>query len=99
MFFILPNHTSVSTLCIEKERGGREGESYVYYAMIQVVGFDLFPLVIFRSDVRLTSLFSLLDVGLLASLLAVGTMVHMGWSFGLRLFRVFQTEVLYMCVL
>ena len=46
-----------------------------------------------RDDVRLTSVSSLMDVGLLATLLVTGTTLHVGWSFGLRVFRTFQTEV------
>ena len=47
----------------------------------------------YRDDIRLTSLSSLIDVGLFMSLLVAGTTIHVGWSFGLRVFRTFQTEV------
>lgn len=45
-----------------------------------------------RDDIRLTSLSALLDIGLLSSLLVTGTMLHVGWSYSLRIFRTFQTE-------
>ena len=41
----------------------------------------------------LTSLSGLLDVGLFIHLLLAGTILHATWTFGLRLFRTFQTEV------
>ena len=46
-----------------------------------------------RDDVRLTSLSSLMDLGLFTSLLVAGTTIHVGWSFSLRIFRTFQTQV------
>ena len=46
-----------------------------------------------REDVSLTSLSGLVDVGLLLHLLLSGTMLHLSWGFGLRLFRTFHTEV------
>ena len=47
-----------------------------------------------RDGARLDSIRGLLDVGLLFHLLLAGTMLHVSWSFGLRLFRVLQMEVL-----
>ena len=41
----------------------------------------------------LTSLSGLLDLGLFFHLLLAGTLLHVTWSFGLRLFRIFHTEV------
>ncbi len=41
----------------------------------------------------LTSLRGLLDVGLLLHVLLMGTLLHATWAFGLRVFRVFHTEV------
>jgi hypothetical protein len=53
---------------------------------IRMLGLQL------RDDIRLTSLSSLMDVGLFTSLVVAGTMIHVGWSFGLRIFRTFQTQ-------
>lgn len=41
---------------------------------------------------ELTSLAGLVDVRLLLHLVLAGTLLHVCWSFGLRLFRTFQTE-------
>jgi nucleoporin NDC1 len=54
--------------------------------VIRLLGLQL------RDDVRLTSLSSLMDLGLFTSLLVAGTTIHVGWSFGLRIFRTFQTQ-------
>ena len=43
----------------------------------------------------LSSLSGLLDFGLLLHLLLAGTLLRATWSFGLRLFRTFHTEVYY----
>ena len=42
---------------------------------------------------QLDTIGGLLDVGLFVHVLLAGTMLHVSWSFGLRMFRVFQTEV------
>ncbi|CAI8014231.1 Nucleoporin NDC1 [Geodia barretti] len=60
--------------------------------VIRLLGLQL------RDDVRLTSLSSLMDLGLFTSLLVAGTTIHVGWSFGLRIFRTFQTQVYRVCV-
>ena len=41
----------------------------------------------------LTTLSGLLSLSLFAHLLFAGTILHASWTFGLRLFRTFQTEV------
>ena len=46
-----------------------------------------------REDVQGDSIVGLLDAGLFLHLLLAGTTLHLSWSFGLRLFRVFHTEV------
>lgn len=46
-----------------------------------------------RDGVQLDTIGGLLDVGLFVHVLLTGTMLHVSWSFGLRMFRVFQTEV------
>lgn len=46
-----------------------------------------------RDGVQLDTIGGLLDVGLFVHVLLAGTMLHVSWSFGLRMFRVFQTEV------
>lgn len=46
-----------------------------------------------RDGVQLDTIGGLLDVGLFVHVLLAGTVLHVSWSFGLRMFRVFQTEV------
>lgn len=46
-----------------------------------------------RDGVQLDTIGGLLDVGLFVHVFLAGTMLHVSWSFGLRMFRVFQTEV------
>lgn len=43
----------------------------------------------------LDSISAMLDIRLLLHLLLTGTFMHCSWSFALRLFRAYQTQVLY----
>lgn len=54
-----------------------------------------------RDDLQLNTVYGLVDVGLAIHLIMTGTLMHVSWSYGLRAFRTYQTEVSkkkYVCV-
>ena len=71
---------------------------YVCLMLLAIKNFKQQPMSVIhsvcsRDGVQLDTIGGLLDVGLFVHVLLAGTVLHVSWSFGLRMFRVFQTEV------